>query len=508
MSRKKLVSMMLISLFIIFALTLTGQAQEGEKETLTVAQVADITTLDPQKANDIYSANVMTQIYNKLVKMDKEMNIVGDLAKSWENPDDNTWIFNLKEGIKFHNGQDFTAEDVKFTIERLKDPSTASPGKWLVEKITEVEVVDDYTIKLITNEPFAPLLSNLARYEMFILNKEAVEKYGENYADNPVGTGPFMFEEHIYGDKVILSKFEDYYKGPSDIEEIVYRAIPEDATRVIEIESGGIDIMYNMPVQELDRLGDAKNLNVIETLGQSTLYMGFNFKVEPFDNKKVRQALNYAVDKKGIIDAVFYGKANPSYGPLSPSIWGFDKTLEPAYPYNPEKAKKLLEEAGYPDGLEITAFTDPRTTRKNVTELVQAYLSQIGVKVDIQTMEWSRFLSETASGINGMFILGWTGTGDADGGLYPRFHSSNMNSSNRHNWATDELDTLLEKGRTTVNTKERKEIYKEAQRYIIDEASDIFIAVTENIAVATNNIKGFELYPSNINPLYNVKIEK
>lgn len=498
---KKLIGLVLLVLVVAFAGTIQAE------KVLKVAQVADISSLDPHKVNDIYSANVIKQVYNNLVKLDQNLEIKGDLAESWENPDNYTWIFYLKKGVKFHNGEEFTANDVKFTIERLLNPETGSPGAWLLKEVNQVEVLDKYTVKLKTEHPFAPLLSNLARYELAMLNEKAVKAGGDSYGANPVGTGPFKFEEHYYGDKVILTKFEDYFEGPAEVDKVIYRAIPEDATRVVELESGGLNIMYNLPPQEYDRLSQNSKIKIIETLGQSTLYIGFNAEVKPFNNKKVRQALNYAVDKQAIVDAVFFGKAEPSYGPLSPSIWGFDRSLSYAYPYNPEKAKKLLAEAGYPNGFECTIWTDPRTERKSITELVQAYLAQIGVIANIEILEWSTFIPATAKGADGMFILGWTGTGDADGGLYPRFHTDNIGSSNRHRWGTPELDKLLEAGRTTVDIEERKGVYKKIQSYIIENATDIFIAVPKTLAATSSNVKGFILYPNNINPLYPVSLE-
>jgi len=499
MSKKLIIGLLILSIGVFSGIV-------SAENVLDVAQVADISTLDPQAANDIYSANVMKQIYNNLVVIDEDMDIVGDLAESWENPDDNTWVFNLREGVKFHNGNEFTAEDVKFTINRLLDPETGSPGAWLLEEVEEVNAIDDYTVEIVTREPFAPILSNLARYEVSMLNKEAVEEAGEDYASQPVGTGPFTFEEHLYGDKVILNAYDDYFLGSPKVDGIVYRAIPEDATRVVELESASVDIVYNIPPQEIERLESNNALKMVETLGQSTLYAGFNFDVEPFDNKLVRQAMNYAVDKNAVVDAVFFGKAEPSYGPLSPSIFGFDDELSHAYPYNPEKAMELLEEAGYADGFDCVIWTDPRTERSSIAELIQAYLAAIGINAEVELMEWSNFISASTDS-DGLFILGWTGTGAADGGLYPRFHSSNIGASNRHRWGTDELDQMLEEARTTVNVEKSLEIYKEAQSYIIEHASDIFIAVPETLAATQSNVSNFRLYPNNINPLFDVEIE-
>jgi peptide/nickel transport system substrate-binding protein len=491
-----------------FCLVAAGVVAAGES-VVRVAQVADITNLDPHKAGDIYTANVIRQIYNNLVKMNKEMEVQGDLAERWINPDDKSWVFTLRKGVKFHNGETLTAEDVKYTFDRMLAPASKAPGKRLVDDVDKVEVVDPLTVKITTKKPFAPLLTNLTRYEMAILSKKAVEQGGADYGKKPVGTGPFVFREHRLGDRVVLVKFPGYFEGPAKIDQIVYRAIPEDATRVVEIESGGIDLMYNAPPQDFDRLAKNPKLTAIEELFQATMYLGMNLKVKPFDNKLVRQAINYAVDKEAIDKAVYFGRATPSYGPLSPSIWGFDRGLKPAYPYNPQKAKELLKQAGYGAGFECVIWTDPRTERKSVAEMVQAYLAQVGVTAKIEIMEWGKLLSETGKGAKGMFVLGWTGTGDADGGLHIRFHTSGIGKDhNRNQWGTAELDQLLEAGRTTMDPAKRKAVYAKIQRLLVEEAPDLFINISKNLAVARKELKGFELYPTNINPLYGVSYAK
>ena len=482
-------------------------AVQAKEAVLKVAQVADISNLDPHRINDVYSANVVRQVYNGLVQMDDMIRIKGDLAESWENPDAKTWIFHLRKGVKFHNGEELTASDVKFTIERILDQKTASPGAVHVKEIASVEASDPHTVKITTKNPFAPLLSSLSRYELSVLNEKAVKAGGDAYGKNPVGTGPFKFVEWKSGDRVTLAKFADYFQGPAKVDGIVFRAIPEDATRLVELESGAVDIVSNLPPQDFDRMSKNPNVTVVDVQGQSTLYMGINEELKPFDNKLVRQALNYAVDKQAIIDAVFFGKAAASSGPISPSIWGFDETLKPVYPYDPEKAKELLKKAGFPNGFECVILTDPRTERKSVSELVQSYLEAVGVKASIEAIEWGAFLSATAKGAKGMFIMGWTGTGDADGGLFPRFHSSNIGAANRSRTRSAEIDGLLQKGRTTIDEKERKDVYKKLQAMIIDEAPEIFIAVTKNLAATRKNVKGYVMYPSLISPLYGVSIE-
>jgi peptide/nickel transport system substrate-binding protein len=493
---------------LLLALLAAASGTWAQDAVLRVAQVADISNLDPHKMNDVYTANVAKQIFSNLVKMNKAMEIQKDLAESWENPDARTWVFHLKKGVKFHNGEELTSGDVKYSIERVLDPKNASPGARLVSEVQTVEAVDRYTVRLTTKQPFAPLLTNLTRYEMAILNEKAVREAGDDFGKRPVGTGPFQFKEHHHGNRVVLSRFDGYFEGPAKVSGIVYRAIPEDATRVVEMESGGIDILYNLPPQDFDRLNKTPRVQAIDALFQATTFIGMNTKVKPFDNPIVRQALNYAVDKQAIIEAVWFNRGAPASGPISPSIWGFDTTLPAAYPYNPEKARALLKTAGYPNGFDCVIWTDPRTERKSIVEMVQAFLAQVGVKAAIESYEWGQFLAETRKGAKGLYVMGYTGTGDADGGLFSRFHSTGIGNDNRDFWTTPELDKLLEAGRTTLDLTQRKDVYREIQRQLVETAPDIFIGTPKLLAAVGKNVKGFELYANNINPLYPVRIEK
>lgn len=489
-------------------LVLGGQGAFAEEKILKVAQGADITNLDPQKISDIPTANVVRQIYNGLVKVDKENNIQPDLAESWENVDEKTWVFHLKKGVLFHNGDELKASDVKFTFDRIMNPETKSTGMTHVKEIQSVEVVDPFTVKLILKRPFSPLITNLSRYEVVILNERAVTEAGVDYAKKPVGTGPFKFVEWIPGDKVTLAKFDQYFEGAPKIDGVVYRAIPEDATRVIELESGGVDLVAPpFPPQDFAAMKERKDMTTHETLAQSTIFVGFNTTAKPFDNKLVRQAVNYAIDKQAIIDTIYSGLASPSHGPLSPRVSGYDSSLPPAYPYDPEKARALLKEAGFPDGFKTWIWANPTTERKMICEMVQQYLAEVGISVEIELIEWGAFLAATGRGAKGMYTLGWIGTGDADGGLYPRFHSSNIGGINRNYWSSPKVDELLDKARTSMNAEERKAIYNEVQHIVVEEAPELFLAVQIETAVSKPYVKGYELYPNRIVPLKNVFFE-
>ena len=328
---------------LLLALLAAASGAWAQDAVLRVAQVADISNLDPHKMNDVYTANVAKQIFSNLVKMNKAMEIQKDLAESWENPDARTWVFQLKKGVKFHNGEELTSGDVKYSLERVLDPKNASPGARLVSEVQKVEAVDRYTVRLTTKQPFAPLLTNLTRYEMAILNEKAVREAGDDFGKRPVGTGPFQFKEHHHGNRVVLSRFDGYFEGPAKVSGVVYRAIPEDATRVVEMESGGIDILYNLPPQDFDRLNKNPRVQAIEALFQATTFVGMNTKVKPFDNPIVRQALNYAVDKQAIIEAVWFNRGAPAAGPHFPEHLGLRHHAARGLPVQPGKGPRAAQ---------------------------------------------------------------------------------------------------------------------------------------------------------------------
>ncbi|MDD2453433.1 glutathione ABC transporter substrate-binding protein [Aminivibrio sp.] len=493
----------LVALVVSLAFCLPAFAAE-----LRLAQVADVSSMDPHRVSDIYSANVIRQIYSNLVQVDENMEIVPDLAEKWENPDDLTWVFHLRKGVKFHNGEPFTASDVKYSMERIKDPKTASPGATHLKEVVSVEAVDDYTVKIVTRRPFAPMLMSLTRYETSILNEKAVSAAGADYGSKAaVGTGPFKFVSWSRGDKVILEKNADYFRGPAAIDTVIYRGIPEDATRLVELESGGIDLIPgNFPYQEFENIAKNDKYLTYKIPAMSTLYMGLNTEVKPFGDNRVRKAMNYAVDKQAIVDAVYFGYGTPSRGPLSPVIWGFDPERKDAYPYDPDKARELLKEAGYADGFDMTIFSDNRTERRSAAELIQAYLAEVGIRAQIELMEWSALLSTSAKGIGGGFMLGWTGTGDADGGLTPVYHSANIGSSNRFRYKSEGIDALLEKGTATLDQDARRKVYAEAQERIVEECPLVFMISQQLLGASTKKVQGFKLYPNMISPLFAVTL--
>ncbi len=486
--------------------TNTG-ADAGAAMELIVAQGADAKSLDPHGTNDQPSSRVMRQIYETLVDQTETMELVPGLAESWTQIDDTTYEFKLKQGVMFHNGEELKASDVEFTIRRALE--SANVGH-IVEAIdaNKIKVVDDYTIQIGTKQPFAPILAHLSHTGSSILNEKAVTEAGDDYGQNPVGTGPFKFESWTNGDSIVLVRNDAYHKEPAKLTKVTFRAIPEDTNRTIELETGGVHIVYDVSPNDIARVEADSNLKLIRDASLSTGYVGFNVQKAPFDNVKVRQAINMAIDMESIIEAVYKGVGSVAKGPLTPQVWASNQNLE-QYPYDPEAAKALLAEAGYPDGFTTTLWTNENPQRMAAAEIIQNQLGQIGITTEVKVMEWGAYLDGTAKGEHDMFILGWvTVTGDPDYGLFPLFHTSAFgDAGNRTFYSNAAVDELLEKGRYSTDEAEREAAYMEVQQLIRDDAPWVFMNYGENISATAANVKGFVQHPAGHYRLYPVYFE-
>ncbi|MCQ4922713.1 glutathione ABC transporter substrate-binding protein [Tissierella carlieri] len=506
---KKVLSLVIVTLILSLVLTACGGnkeiARKNPADTLVVAQGADAKTLDPHASNDQPSSRVIKQIYNTLIFANEDMELVPALAESWTSIDELTWEFKLAQGVKFHNGEEFKASDVKFTFERMiNSPSVAH----IIGPVSEVKVIDDYTVQIITSEPFAPLLSHLTHTASSILNEKAVTDAGADYGQKPVGTGPFKFVDWQSGDKIALERFDEYFQGPAKVKNVVFRNITEGTNRTTGLETGEIDIAYDIEPIDKRIVTDNSSLELIEGPSFSNEYLGFNTKKAPFDDIRVRQAINYAVDVDEIIATVLEGAGEPAKSPLTDLVFGANNNIE-GYKYDPEKAKELLKEAGYENGFQTTIWTNDKPERVRIAEIVQAKLKEVGIEAKIEQVEWGAYLDRTAAGEHDMYILGWTAvTGDADYGLYALYHSSQHgDAGNRFFYSNPEVDKLLDIGKTEVDQEKRLEAYKEAQELIVQDAPQLFLFFKNQNAGQHRAIKGFKLHPAGHHSLYNVTIE-
>lgn len=479
-----------------------------QAEELVVAQEDSPVSLSPHAANDGPSIQIFSQIHETLVDLNEDMEIEPGLAHSWEQIDDLTWEFEIYEGVYFHNGEELTADDVVFTLERLLDPDTGAPGSFIVDFLEKIEKVDEYTVRLTTAEPYAPILNHLAHPVTGILNRQAVEEAGDDYGTlEAVGTGPYEYVQWSTGDYIELERFEDYRGEVPDPEIVTIRPIVEDTVRAIELETGGVDIAYGIAPPDEERLREAPGTTLEPYHSLAILYVGLNAQEEPLDEVEVRQALNYAVNTGDIIEHIYGGHGAEAAGPLSENIWGYNPYLE-GYEYDPGRAREILADAGHEDELTLSLFTTEDPQYLQTAELVQDNLRQVGVEVEVVTLDLGDMLERTAQGEHDMFVITWgTITGDADYGLYPTFHSDQFGApGNRTFYASDRVDELLERARTVTDEEERLNLYHEAQEIISEEAPWIFISNPERLIGVGPGAENFVPHPMVAHDLSRVEL--
>jgi peptide/nickel transport system substrate-binding protein len=473
---------------------------------------SDVVTLDPPMFTDVYSNYVSSQIHETLFQVDHDMKIVPMLAEKLEQPDDKTYVIALKKGVKFHNGEELTADDVKFTYARVMDPATKSPRAAnltdAVESADKIQVVDKHTVKITLKSPFAPFLERMTNGALQILNEKAVDAAGADYAHKPVGTGPFKYVEWKTGEYAKLERNPDYWGEKAKLDKVTFRPIPDANTRLAEIESGGIDYLMQIPFEEIDRFKkEAKfNIEIIDAINIS--YMAYNTQKAPLNDANLRRAMNYAVNKQEIVDTIYAGLGTVAISPLNPSNWAHNPNVEP-YKYDPAKAKELLGTSAY-KGEPLELAFNQATETPRVAERIQAQLKEnLGINLALKPMEWGAFLTYIRGGDQHMmFLLGWSGNADPDGILYPLFHSKNFGAAgNRAFYKNEKVDELLLKAQTTVKQDERKPLYFEAQKLILDDAPWAPLRHGINSAALSKKVQGFKIHPLNRQLYHNVTVQ-
>lgn len=492
----------------------TDDAKEGGD--LVLAVLSDASSLDPAGSNDVPSSVVQANIYETLVNRDEENNIIEGLATEWDPIDDNTYEFKLREGVKFHDGEPFTAEVVKANLERILDPEVASPRFFLFEMISDIEVIDEQTVRITTEYPFAPLLAHLSHNGGAMASLKSIEEDyaameegedpGSVISNNPVGTGYFKFESWSPGDEIKLVKNEEYWGDKVHVDSVAFKVIPESATRNADLERGFVHVADPVQPIEVKEINDGDYGTVLQKPSSSLSYIGFNTEKAPFDDPKVRQAISMMVDKDEMIEGVYEGFGIPAIGPLAPGIFGYNEDMKPLST-DVEKAKELMKEAGHEDGFKTSVWTNDNPQRADMAIILQDSLKVLNIDVKIEQMEFGTYLEKTAQGEHDMFILGWSNpTGDADYGMYALFHSSQKGDpGNRSFYENAEVDELLEEGRREADPDTRVGIYNEVQEHLIVDAPMIYIHHQEYLVGLSNKIEGFAIDTSGIYQLQDVK---
>lgn len=507
--KKKFWLLVAMVLSVLFLVACGGDSDKKSgsataKDTLVIAQGADAKSLDPHASNDNPSSRIRIQIFDRLMDLDDNGVPQPMLAESWERPDDTTIIFHLRKGVKFHNGDEMKASDVKFSLERaLKSPEVSH----ILDGVKGVEVLDDYTVKVTTEKPMAAILNNLSHTTIAILSEKATTEAGDSFGQNPIGTGPYKFVSWQSGDRVTLEAFPDYWQGEAPVKNVVFRNIVEETNRTIGLETGELDIIYDIQGMDKNKLKDDERFNLIEGPQLSLTYLGFNMKKAPYDNPKVREAISYAIDQKPIIDTVFLGAGEPANSILGPNVFAYYDVEK--FTQDIAKAKALLAEAGYPNGFKAKIWVNDNPVRRDTAVILQDQLKQIGIDLTIETVEWGAFLDGTARGDHEMYLLGWGNvTRDPDYGMFELISTSTMGAAgNRFFYSNPEVDKLLEAGKTELDPEKRKEIYKQIQEIVRKDLPMYMIVYPLQNVVTQKNIKNFKLDPAQGHKIYGVTKE-
>lgn len=533
MKTKKLFTVFAIGILTVF---LASCASEPDSQTsadskvksstsnqggdLVVATISDVVSLDPVGVSDVPSYDVQSNIFEKLVALNEDMELEPGLATSWESIDDTTWEFNLQEGVTFHDGTSFNAGVVKANVERIIDPDVASPAAHHFEMIEDIEVVDDTTVRFKTEYPFAALPEHFSHNVSSMVSKKQIE---EDYAameegeepgsvinENPIGTGYFKFDEWVSGEYVRVVNNEDYWNGEALLDSVTFKVVSEDLTRMAELETGDSHISNPVSPSDLDQIEmNEDDLHLDRQNSVALQYLGFNTQKEPFDDVRVRQAISMAIDKTQIMEGIYNNIGQIENGMLPATMPGYDASVK-GIDYDMDQAKELLKEAGYPDGFSTTIWLNEDRERMDVATNVQAQLKEIGIESDIEIMEWGTFLDRLTLGEHDLYLLGWSnGTGTADSVFYPNFHSANIGESGNRVFMDDEdLDALIEAGRQEMDDEERDEIYSDIQRELVDLAPIVPLFQPEFILGVRNEVKGLIHLPTKMLYLKDVYIEE
>ena len=479
----------LLGIFLLIFTACGVEKEEVEKkyEVLKVALANKPRSFDPQRNTDSSTLAVTKQIYNNLFLLGENGEILPELVEKYKIEEDNSITLYWRKGVFFHDNKEMKAEDVKRSLERnLSIPVS----KVLVESIEKIEVLDDYSLKINQKNSPSILLHNLAHSSTAIV-KEVKNNEKEI---NLVGTGAYKINDWTLSERVVLEKFENFYDDSPVIDEIIFQTIPESSNRLIALETKEIDIAYDISANDIKGIKKKEELKLINKVSLGSDFITINTK--KITDKRVRQAIEYAIDKNSIIKTVYEGYGVVPNSILAPSVFGYDKEA-PKREFNPQKAKELLKEAGVENlSLKLWIYDEP--SRQQMAQIIQANLKEVGIKVEIEVAEVSTFLQYTGMGEHDILIgLWYVSTGDADYGYYPLLHSTSVGAvGNRSFYMNSKVDLLLDNARKISDLEERTKNYREVQKIIYDEVPLLPISYKNYIIGLQENIEGFVFNPN------------
>ncbi len=483
-----------------------GGEAPGIKDTITWAQGTDVFSFDPHIGKETTAIQVTGNIYDTLLTVDENMNVLPMLATSWERISDLSYEFVIRDDAKFHDGTKFTVEDAKYSLDRaLASPQVA----YIVDFMEKIEIKDEHTIVVTTKEPYAPTLLNLTHPAAGMVSKAYSENNPDILKTAPMGTGPYKFVEWKQGDYVKLTAFDEYWGGAPETKNLMMRIIPENAQRTIALEMGEVDVAYDILPNDVPKIKNNSDLKMLEMPALTVFSMSLNHTKPALENKLVREAIRLAVDPKVIVDSIYYGAGQVANTMIPPGAFGHQKdaaTIE----YNPEKAKQLLAEAGFPNGFKTNIYVNDNQTRVEMCQVIQSQLKQIGIDMEIVVLEFGTFIEKCNKGEQDIMLSGWTtSTADADYTYFAQFHSSKFGSQgNRVMKAIPGADELLEAGRGSGDSEERMKIYGQLEEILTAESVNRPLVFTTVNAGTSAKVNNFVLIPNGYHKYYKVTASK
>ncbi len=471
-------------------------AQEGTPAVegsgnLIIGKAQEAVGLDPALVTAASSFQILAPVYEQLVGFNAENQPQPELAKSWETPDDKTFVFQLREGVTFHNGSPLTAADVKHSFERILDPATNSPWLSQFEPIASIETPDDRTVRINLKQPYGPLLATLSSDYAAIVPQNAGD-----LQTTMTGTGPFMLSEYTRDTRTVMGANPGYWEaGLPGLAQVTYQILPDEAARLAAIRTGEIGLTSLADPAAVSLASREEGIQVVTQETTDYYLLGINCQRPPFDNVKVRQALSLAVDRQALLDAVFFGEGSVT-GPIVPTLgpWGTPVDQLPLHTPDPEQAKALLAEAGLGSGFEMSILASPFYPEFiNIALVLQSQLQEVGITVTLDQVEWGTFIDRWKNRDFATFVS-YNGSGnDPDRALYPVFHTGG--SVNAFQFSDPEVDRLLEEGRSTVDPAQRQEIYRQVEAKIAEAAPGLFLFTRTAYFALRDHVQGFEPSP-------------
>lgn len=507
---KQVVETVVVEKKVVETVVVEKAAETGPKGTLTIGIPVNVDTLDPSMASQVYIGNTAMTPYEGLTHITPEGDVVGLLAEKWDILDDLTYIFHLRKGVRFHNGEEFNADSVIWSWQYHSGNKSA--GHW--KKITEITKIDDFTIELKTGVPEPVLLKKpLAGDAAAIFPaKYGAEVGAEGLNEKPIGTGPYLFKEWIRGQAVIYEANPDYWGDPDKVgvERVVWKSITEPSARVAALQAGEIDIALLVPPSDVGILMDDPTLSVNRSLGTRPFYVMFDNissgRGTPIEDNRVRQAMIYAVDRQAIVDAIFLGNGVVINSLIGPVQFGHDPSIPP-FPYDPEKAQQLLTEAGFPNGFEI-GLACPSGAYANDVQACQAivgYLNEAGIKTELFVREPSLHWDLQAKHeFEPMFFDGVGDRVQDPTSTLVVLEEDNIWTA----WIDEKLNELIHAGGSTVDQEKRKQVYSELQRYVQDEPPCIPLWQVHNFTGVSKNVQGYVPYSNELVIVWGVRVSQ